>query len=762
MLLATGNGARRFPRFGGNTAEPRFREADQRMTGKTHTIKYGLTKATPPDQITPRLRRMRRGAQRSGFSLVEVLVAIAVLTIGIIAFLEIFPGGIEALRVAASISEADRLAQGELSQLSPGNGAEIQQVAAVETIYTDTDLGSAMVQLDPAYNLDRAISPSSGLITDPTGAPNAATLSTGFNVVPTITQGTVLNPEPYEYIGGERVNIPSPTAASASDTSTASGNVMLNFGPLTLPTVSGTAYSYPNLAKFNSLDPSQHCSFFVHGLPWASQTGSSEPLTGSLNSAGSTASAAPPSIAADDPNSELKLNSPGYLIDYGRASIGLRNPSQLDINGTPTNPYNQSFVFQVSVLSGTTVMQHTFLFTAEWPNASTTGVTDGLQFYGNTTVPAGWASFAPYTDTNGNIVNGPADTTGAVLKAGDTFVPGTEKLVRDFNYVPTTSVTSSPFSDDPYEFTLPQTAFATDANGTYQIGELSFNPRASAIMDTRGQPLQASVDYIVQDWHTIHEDRTLGEQTSESQNSLSSTTVRMTLKNLLKLNASDTNGVTYNGIANVGAAGSDVLVYNLDTFARIPQGTATGEFSTDYADGAITLYGLQTGTHIRVFYHAEDNWGLAVLKPAASYTVINATANSNSDTPQNTAQAILDLGTNGSAANLYLPACDIGRSVQIGGTLVYTSASTNGGATQTVALSYLTPLSAPINGGVGAPAVIDLTKAVPGSLPTDAVFSTTTSPTVSGASITARAIWLQTRGVWRSRDVTTVDLPSGN
>ena len=693
-------------------------------------------------------RALRAASTRSGFSLVEVLVAIAVLTIGIIAFLEIFPNGFLSLQVAANTSAADRLAQQELNQLTPGMGAEIQQVAAVSRIYQDsTDNGMpGMVQLDPNFNVDQALSPAADLTTQ---------VSNGLNIASTSTESQAQNPEYYEYIGGERVSIPTPTADSytaqtGQTTATPSSNVMLSFGPLTLPPSSNGDYAYPNPSSttntYNSLDPGAHYAFYVHGLPWASHPASSQPVTSAVAQDGTTTSLQQ-NVPVDDPESELKFDAPEYLIDYANGAIALRNPNATTTaaTGNAPAPYYQEFIFQVAVLSAgnATPVTHTFLFTAGWPSADApTGATNHLPFYDNTDYHSRWVSFTNYTDYNGNSgVAPPVDIAGDSLKTTDTFVPGTEKLVRDFNEV-------TAFDSDPYEFQLPA-ALGSNATGTYQIGELEFNPLAGKIVDTRGQPLQASVDYIVQDWHTIHEDKTVGSQSSGSNGAQANSVVRLTLTHLLDNGFVDTTGIKYTGIAGLGTG---ILVYDLDTFQPILQTPTNGaHYLPDYANGTITLYGYPVGTHVRVYYHAENYWGLTVLKPAASYSVETVAANGGSDTPSNTGEAILDVGK----GYLYFPVCDIGRQVEIGGTAYYTS----GGVTQSVPLNYLATLASAPGSTAAAPAQVSLIDAAQGAIPTAATITATTTPTAVGASLTARAIFRQ-NNQWRSRDVTTVDLPT--
>jgi len=55
--------------------------------------------------------------QKDGFTLVEVLVALAILTIGIVAAMQLFPASLRQTRAAAERTAAAHLANSELSRL---------------------------------------------------------------------------------------------------------------------------------------------------------------------------------------------------------------------------------------------------------------------------------------------------------------------------------------------------------------------------------------------------------------------------------------------------------------------------------------------------------------------------------------------------------------------------------------------------------------------------------------------------------------------
>jgi hypothetical protein len=261
------------------------------------------------------------------------------------------------------------------------------------------------------------------------------------------------------------------------------------------------------------------------------------------------------------------------------------------------------------------------------------------------------------------------------------------------------------------------------------------------------------VDYIVQDWHTIHEDRTVAAN-SNTGSSTTNSMLRLTLNDLLNAQspggATDQVGNKFYGIGGIKTAlGPSVIVYDADAGAIMPN----TQYSVDYANGTISMNGVPPNEHVRVYYHSSFDWAISVLKPAANYTVTES-AGVTQDKPTDTGQAIWD-GVSGSASfgNLYFPQVDNGRMVQIGGTVTYSNPA-NATNPVTVPVSDLetltlqpgqTLLSVSLLSAVGAPSGSTFVSA---------------APTVTGASLTARVIWRE-QDLWRHRDITTVQLPSG-
>ena len=84
---------------------------------------------------------MDRKYQR-GFTLVEVIVALTILSIGIIAIMRLFPTSIQQTRIAAERQQASFLAKTELGQLrAAGTGSGLSGWAAQNTFRSLAEAG---------------------------------------------------------------------------------------------------------------------------------------------------------------------------------------------------------------------------------------------------------------------------------------------------------------------------------------------------------------------------------------------------------------------------------------------------------------------------------------------------------------------------------------------------------------------------------------------------------------------------------------------
>jgi Tfp pilus assembly protein PilV len=138
-----------------------------------------------------RVSLRRRGA--SGASLIEVLVAIAILTVGMLAILILFPAGLVSLQTAANSTNADRLGQAELEKT---NSNSLQQI---EAIYSND---GATANVNPAIFIQ---SPYNKL--NATGGYSTATSAA-------LTNGGDV--DAFRYIKGEAIRVPSLNSSNVS------------------------------------------------------------------------------------------------------------------------------------------------------------------------------------------------------------------------------------------------------------------------------------------------------------------------------------------------------------------------------------------------------------------------------------------------------------------------------------------------------------------------------------------------------------------
>jgi len=91
---------------------------------------------------------MIHGLKYKGFTLIEALVAIAVLLIGILGVIQLFPAGLNSSRTSKEETMATNLAQGELEQYKNTEYDSISNIS--KTKYTTN-------QNDPNYKFDKQV-----------------------------------------------------------------------------------------------------------------------------------------------------------------------------------------------------------------------------------------------------------------------------------------------------------------------------------------------------------------------------------------------------------------------------------------------------------------------------------------------------------------------------------------------------------------------------------------------------------------------------
>ncbi len=206
--------------------------------------------------------KARRRSARIGLSLIEVLVAISILTVGMLSILILFPAGLSTLQVSANSTNADRLGQAELEK------AGASQVQLIAAIYANDDSTAGINPVTLIQNSGDYISSVGTLATTPNDS-----LSNGTDV------------DAFRSIQGETVRIPAPNAQ---------GNSL-----------------YTLVA-----DPIESGSLTVSGTPWQGVSGDS--------GAGPAYNGVPQSdVNYSDPTSQLTAGQSQYLIDYTNGEIAL-------------------------------------------------------------------------------------------------------------------------------------------------------------------------------------------------------------------------------------------------------------------------------------------------------------------------------------------------------------------------------------------------------------------------------------------------------
>jgi type II secretory pathway pseudopilin PulG len=193
------------------------------LVGGNRYQRFKMQNTTAAKQVLKKSNISQTG--HVAFSLIEVLVAIAILTIGILAILILFPAGVSSLQTAAEISDATRLGQAELER------ADASQTQLIAAIYPNSAMGAN-------------VNPASMLVTHP-------------EVTTPLNQNTDV--DGYRFIEGETVRAPSPVI-DVNDP---------NSNPVSLYTV------VANPIAIGSSTP-----LAIYGTPWQGISGD---LSGSLS-----------------------------------------------------------------------------------------------------------------------------------------------------------------------------------------------------------------------------------------------------------------------------------------------------------------------------------------------------------------------------------------------------------------------------------------------------------------------------------------------
>jgi hypothetical protein len=233
----------------------------------------------------------------------------------------------------------------------------------------------------------------------------------------------------------------------------------------------------------------------------------------------------------------------------------------------------------------------------------------------------------------------PPDCRFIPLPTGAQIEVEEEQVYRAFRRLPGAVAFSRV---DPYEFKVLNTV----------IGMMGFNPLGSAPgnrFGTGGRPLTAKLDYDVEDWHIIREDRVVPQAGPFN--------IDLTLDSVKRFGDIEENQTQYFGLiqpferwptasdsAHPGTGGVDMVIVDLDTGLTIDSRTLQIEPIVDtmnalngridyaggriefnpvvqwsFADGSAAPASSIAGRRIRVYYRTEADWALQVTKAFSKY-----------------------------------------------------------------------------------------------------------------------------------------------
>jgi len=590
----------------------------------------------------------RRGKGEQGFSLVEILIAIAVLIVGIVAVIEMFPPGFEAMNAA----ETRTLTQAMAADAITRNSASLSQI---NLIYSRAD-----------YLED-----------------NTAWSNT-WPAVSSTNPYTTAGPNTELVISGETAPIPKLNTSVTTTENTFALLTTLGTGASTYGLTFSPIY-------YNASNPASIDGPTIRGENWTV-------LSGSYYSVALGGADVPPP-GQFDPTDALTPNQPQCEVDFtnGRIALpleycysayntGIRQGSSPAV---PTASYTQIFSITVTTTNASTKASSTYTGTLTVAPTDVTYCPD-LNFSGGVYTPNGntidstfhslW--FDPAAPGANSSVNWSASGAPAAPWSSVT-------LRRDYQMV-TEATTGSTFGNDPFQYSLDGNIFSTTQVNS---GVIHFNPWAATLRDAQNNPVTFTADYKMADTHILCEDHAA---TADS--------IRVDAPSILQLgdpiDAGDGGG-TYAGLINpllnmgtmtapLPPQSVDVFMYDMDTGVFLVGGT---DYFPNYSAGRISLSTTyaRTNAHLRVFYCARHMWSASVTKAAASYRVypdINTSSsngvyssgiNYNAEYPPDLGYYWLAAATG--STRLYFPYTDIGKTISVG-TIVATAAG--GSSTRTI------------------------------------------------------------------------------
>jgi Tfp pilus assembly protein PilV len=184
---------------------------------------------------------------------------------------------------------------------------------------------------------------------------------------------------------------------------------------------------------------------------------------------------------------------------------------------------------------------------------------------------------------------------------------GSESVHRGFVNL---TGTNTPFSDDPYEFKVVNTA----------VGIIYFNPAGYGYEEqtARGkEPLIAYIDYTVLDWHIISEERKVPDIVSNPSDG----NVKLSLRFIKEAGVTvEYDGSIYGGLAQLPYADLPFSVIAVDLADGAIYTDRDSAFVVFYKDGIVQFKPEFAGHTFRIYYQAEGDWAVQTYKPYDVYT----------------------------------------------------------------------------------------------------------------------------------------------
>ncbi|MDE2125475.1 MAG: hypothetical protein KGJ62_02690 [Armatimonadetes bacterium] len=662
----------------------------------------------------------RAGNGKPAFTLLEVLVALIVLLVGILALLRLFPGGFLTIQNTAQLTSAQALARQQLDQQK----STLSAADAIVPGYFE-NTGGAL----PSLVINPNIQPDD--LTDFDSVPgNAAAGTTVYDISNINRIRTVLN----EHL---RIPIPSPNSESGKY----GAAYVLSMGPV-----------YNQFALSNTGGPQDLIT--VRGMPLQRiETSESVPL--------------------GTPDTSLNLrNESQYAVDYNRDSIAFYPRLASASPVTTFRKFVITYDYYRRNTAGNAITE-----TAVSGPATTLIVPD----VDPTTIPAGTSPMPTWIPIFNNAANTYPDSATLPVPSSR-FLGirrGSEDVSRGFvlmSSVPYIGSAAPPaWTSDPYEYAWYSKQEPNNAN----LGVLLFNPAGHSDLENGPygpQPLMARITYTTFDNHIIRDDRAVPSAAPYA--------IKLSLPLVLTNGDTLDDGTLETGMFRDPVAGDpptpDVILMNANTGEEIGEYTngaaVTGggtpnfiPFTLDAKAGIVRLdptaaANLQ-GVPLRILYRAQNDWGAQLQKATSQYTVMDPTAFTagSYSLPYNNCYIGGSVAAGvGDPTKIYFPICDAGKSVSIAHLWVV---EVIGGVTQVVDLQGLQyQINAEpglfVSVQSGPPLTwIDLTAVNPNIVrfvpATNGITNGRTASGVMGISMKSRVVWKSAER-WRKVDNDTV------